>query len=424
MLSKKFSLGSTVALAILTVMAMADTNAVAQTESVLHNFNPIGTSAAFPGSSLIFDAAGNLYGTSGSGSNTTCGTDGCGTAFELSPKVGGGWGVKVLHSFDNNGKDGYQTSAPLILDAAGNLYGTTVMGGSHGGGTVFELLPKTGGGWTERVLHNFSSSNTADGAFPYGGLILDAAGNLYGTTQGGGTYNDGTVFKLTPSGNSWTETVLYSFNPNNRGPYFPYAGLIFDSAGDLYGTTVGGGDGYGTVFELSSASGGAWTATVLHSFDPFGNDGSYPYGGLTLDAVGNLYGATLQGGNSGCNGFGCGTVFELTPSAGGTWTEAVLHSFGTGTDGQAPSAVTLTMDSSGNLYGTTSLGGSYSYGTAFELAPAAGGGWTETVLHSFGLGKDGRNPAAGLVFDAAGNLYGTAEQGGAGSGGAAFEIKL
>lgn len=423
MRSRRLSIRLTVALAALTVTMLAGTKAAAQTETVLHNFNPSGTSAAFPVSSLIFDAAGNLYGTAGSGSNTSCGTDGCGTSFELSPKAGGGWGVKVLHSFINNGKDGYQTSAPLIFDAAGNLYGTTVMGGSHGGGTVFELLPKGGGGWTERILHNFSSSNTADGAFPYGGLIFDGPGNLYGTTQAGGSYNDGTVFKLTPSGNSWTETVLYSFNPNNRGAYFPYAGLIFDAAGNLYGTTVGGGDGSGTVFELSPASGGAWTETVLYTFNPSNSDGSYPYGGLTRDAAGNLYGATLQGGGSGCNGFGCGTVFELTPSAGGTWTETVLHSFGTGTDGQAPSAVTLTMDSSGNLYGTTSLGGSYSYGTAFELAPAAGGAWAETVLHSFGLYKDGRNPAAGLTFDAAGNLYGTAELGGAGGGGAVFEIK-
>jgi uncharacterized repeat protein (TIGR03803 family) len=419
MRSQKPSSGLVLVLALLAVTTLTGTNAAAQTETVLHNFNPGGVNAAYPLSSLIFDAAGSLYGTtSGGGSGTQCGTIGCGTVFELSPKAGGGWTGKVLHNFNSNGKDGNAVYAPLIMDAGGNLYGTTAAGGSRRGGTVFELLPKAGGGWTERILHNFNDDTITDGAFPYCSLVLDGAGNLYGTTSEGGANGAGIVFELTPSANSWTETVLHTFTNNFTDGSYPYGGLIFDASGNLYGTTYSGGIlGYGTVFELSPAAGGGWTETVLHNFSPSSSDGQFLYGVLLRDKAGNLYGTTQGGGaNSG------GTVFELTPASGGLWTESLLHSFGLGSDGKGPSAVTLIMDASGNLYGTTEFGGSYNYGIVFELTPAAGGSWTEKALHSFGLSKDGRYPTVGLISDSAGNLYGTTQAGGADGGGTVFEI--
>ncbi len=323
----------------------------------------------------------------------------------------------VLHSF-GNGTDGNSPTTALIQDGAGNLYGTTVGGGTHGYGTVFELTPRGGGGWTETVLHSFNQ-NGSDGAYPYAGLAFDAAGNLYGTTSNGGihacdgiVFNCGTVFELSPrQGGGWTETILHSFNSPGDG-YYPYAGLTFDSHGNLYGTTSQGGiHGFGTVFELTPRQGGGWTETVLHSFGN-GTDGWYPDAGLIVDAAGNLYGTTSQGGIH-----SLGAVFELTPNGGGGWMERALHSFGNGTDGANPAA-SLVLDSQGNLYVTTLAGGihtcvNYNCGTVLELSPQQGGGWTERVLHSFNQnGSDGANPVDGLIFDAAGNLYGTTLDGG------------
>ena len=410
MRGERFSIGLRAALAIFTVTALVTSTGAATNwnEKVLHGFGD-GTDGINPPADLIFDTAGNLYGTTYEGGDYNYGT-----VFELTPTAGGGWTEKVLHSFNNNGTDGYYPLAGLIFDAAGNLYGTTWHGGTYnelGGGTVFELTPTAGGGWTETVLHSFG--NGADGIGPEAGLIFDAAKvNLYGTTAGGGSYSVGTVFELTPTaGGGWTETVLYSFNDNGTDGWESLAGLIFDAAGNLYGTTWAGGTyGGGTVFELTPA--GGWTEKVLHSFSWIGTDGFWPYAGLIIDAAGNLYGTTGAGGPS-----GWGMVFELTPTAGGGWTEKMLHSFpyDNGTDGSQPVAG-LIFDAVGNLYGTTEYGGTYSNcyggcGTVFELTPAAGGGWTETVLHSFN-GTDGREPAAGLIFDAAGNLYGTTYYGG------------
>src|ERR1019366_6634594 len=198
---------------------------------------------------------------------------------------------QVLHSF-GNGTDGNDPLGGLIFDASGNLYGTTLGGGTYGGGTVFELTPAGGGSWTETVLHNFDSNGT-DGFTPYAGLIFDSAGNLYGTTRWGGTYGGGTVFELTTAaGGGWTEQVLHSFDHNYTDGYYPQAGLIFDAAGNLYGTTSQGGTYvyWGTVFELTPAAGGDWTETVLHNFNQNGTDGYYPEAGLIFDAAGNLYG--------------------------------------------------------------------------------------------------------------------------------------
>jgi uncharacterized repeat protein (TIGR03803 family) len=417
---------------VLTPSAQAQTPAtsVVWTEKLLHSFND--TDGALPRAGLIFDAAGNLYGTTSEG-----GAYSWGTVFELTPAGGGNWTETVLHSFcsPTDCTDGAYPYAGLIFDAAGNLYGTTVGGGTYaycsdgyGCGTVFELTPTAGGGWTEQVLYNFG--NGTDGVNPYDGLIFDAAGKLYGTTPNGGTYGYGTVFELTPTeSGGWTETVLHSFcsQTDCTDGEAPQADLIFDTLGNLYGSTTNGGTyGGGTVFELTPTGGGGWTEKVLHSFcsQTDCTDGEAPQAGLIFDTLGNLYGSTTAGGTytSNCN-YGCGTVFELTPTGGGAWTEQVLHSFGNGTDGYYPFAG-LIFDAAGNLYGTTWAGGTYGWGTVFELTPT-GGGWTETVLHSFNdNGTDGILPEAGLIFDAIGNLYGTTPSGGAEGeyGGTVFEL--
>jgi len=374
-------------------------------------------------SGVTIHNAGNLYGTTYIG-----GDNGAGFAYKLarfgdSTLAASHWSEKVLHSF-GSGADGNEPEyGSLILDGAGNLYGTTTYGGAYGCGTVFELSPSEGGGWTETVLHSFNSNGT-DGWYPQTGLIFDPAGNLYGTTTYGQGY--GAVFEMSPSeGGGWTEKVLYNFTGpyDGRGP----RGLIFDSAGNLYGTTDNGGiycslyQGCGTVFELTPTGGGNWTETVLHSFGS-GTDGINPLAPLILDAAGNLYGTTSAGGTDGFYG----TVFEMSPSEGGGWTETVLYSFGHLPDGEGPWTGALTFDAAGNLYGTTIGGGAYRVGTAFELTPNGSGSWTETVLHSFGGGNgnvaDGVEPLGGLIVDSAGNLYGTTSQGGSHGQGTVFEL--
>jgi uncharacterized repeat protein (TIGR03803 family) len=283
------------------------------------------------------------------------------------------------------------------------------------------------GRWTEKVLHRFNH-NGMDGIVPFSGLILDAAGNLYGTTVIGGVYSGGTVFELTPqTDRSWSERILHNFNDNGNDGAQPNASLIFDAAGNLYGTTyTGGANDGGTVFELTPKAGGGWAERILHSFRGKSTDGRNPVASLIFDASGNLYGTTVEGGSSeSCLTSlvtTCGTVFELMPRAGSGWTEKVLHNFELSpTEGVNPHA-SLIFDNAGNLYGTTSSGGAYNYGVAFELSPADGGGWTETTLHSFGGGTDASSPFAGLIFGSNGSLYGTGFYGGAYSDGAVFEI--
>lgn len=370
-------------------------------EKVLHTFRSNGRDGIFPTGGLIFDTAGNLYGTT-----VNSGAHCCGTVFELTSKAGGGWTEKVLHNFPATDRDGLGPGV-VIFDTAGNLYGTTSGGGTYYSGVVFELTPRTGGGWTEKILHAFG--NGRDGIQPYAGLVFDTTGNLYGTTSAGGTYNGGTVFELMPRvGGGWTEKVLHEFGNGSDGSY-PVTALIVDPSGNLYGTTTNGGygclAGCGTVFELMPKAGGRWTEKVLHNFDHNGRDGFYPTAGLVLDAASNLYGTTGWGG-----AYDSGIVFELTPKAGEGWTESVLHSFNI-KDGRYPSP--LILDAAGNFYGTTSTGGAYDWGTVFELTHKSGGGWTEKVLHSFNKnGRDGTGPDAGVVFDAVGNLFGTTVGGG------------
>jgi uncharacterized repeat protein (TIGR03803 family) len=282
-----------------------------------------------------------------------------------------------------------------------------------------------------KVLYRFKQGT--DGAHP-STLIFDGGGNLYGTTEGGGRNNFdcpfgtcGTVFKLKPnSDGSWTESVLYNFcsltNCADGGA--PVSGLIFDDAGNLYGTTLMGGastsgclySSCGTVFKLKPNSDGSWTESVVYTFTG-GADGANPVASLIFDGTGNLYGTTEIGGNDTCNApDGCGVVFKLTPNSDGSWSESILHTFTGGTDGGVPAAG-LIFDPAGNLYGTTYAGGggtkcSAGCGVVFELKTNSDGSWTESVLHTFTGGPDGSVPAAALIFDAAWNLYGTTYGGG------------
>jgi uncharacterized repeat protein (TIGR03803 family) len=384
----------------------------AQTEAVLHTFSDNGKDGYNPWSSPIFDAAGNLYGTTAFG-----GAGSCGTAYELSPRPGGGWTEKIPRAFNNS--DGCSPYGGLVLDAAGNLYGTTRDGGAYGYGTAYELTPTTGGGWTQKLLHSFNFSGP-DGAVPWGSLILDASGNLYGTTAGGGAHDGGTVFELTPTvSGGWAVKVLYSLVPGADGNY-SYAAVVFDSSGNLYATTASGGTyNYGTVFELKPTLSGSWAEKTLHDFNSNGVDGFSSTAGLIVDASGNLYGTTQSGGLN-----GQGTVFELSPSPDGAWMETILHNFSdTTADGGYPCGA-LALDASGNLYGTTNEGGLSNDGTVFELTPASGGVWNETVLLNLNGSGDGQQPIAGVILDASGNIYGTADSGGPhNGGGTVFEIK-
>jgi uncharacterized repeat protein (TIGR03803 family) len=407
----RLSVGLTVVCAIFAVtLLMTGTRATSQ-EKVLYSFQPQ-QHVPYP-SGLTSDAAGNFYGTTLNG-----GPNGSGSVFKLSPRPGGGWSEKTLFTFDQIANYAYGPSGGVVLDSAGTLYGTTTWGGKGGtyAGTVFELKPQTDGTWVGTVLHNFGEQ-AGDGMLPESGLTLDKAGNLYGTTEEGGASGLGTVFKLSPqTDGTWTETLLHSFT--GADGEFPLATVTLDAAGNLYGTTSAGSGNSsgGTVFQLKLIA-GAWTFSTLYDFAYNGKGGSSPRCTLTFDAAGNLYGTTPAGGLA----YNYGLVFALTPTENAAWTEKVIHYFGHGQDGSEPYAG-LISDSSGNLYGTTISGGAYNAGTVFKLTPGAGGGWTETLLHSFGHGKDGSVPVSGLTFDAAGNLYGTDWYGGAYDDGTVFEV--
>jgi uncharacterized repeat protein (TIGR03803 family) len=379
----------------------------ASKEKVLHDFDR--TSGQQP-HGVTFDAAGNLYGTTSEGGANL------GVVFQLTPGANGTWIEKVLHSFQ--GPDGSEPQAELALDAAGNLYGTTYYGGasgsgcgSYGCGTVFRLAPHPNGQWSETVLYSFDGD---DGLNPVSGVVYDVAGNLYGTTPYGGIPGGcagsgcGLIFQLVPHNNgTWTENVLHRFGKGKDGSV-PWGGLIFDATGNLYGTTTyGGAYGYGTVFELAPATDGKWIEKVLHSFN--NKDGSDPGFSLTLDSMGDLYGVTMFGGDLRCDvRAGCGTVFELIPGADGKWTEKVLHAFHRN---WAASSSGVIFDAAGNLYGTTTYGGRFDRGILFKLSPGANGKWTATTLRSF-FGERGIFPDGRLTIDGAGNLYGTTSEGG------------
>lgn len=378
---------SNISLAVAPVLAVlllsAAPPALAQSETLVYSFAP-SPDGASPVAPLVLDGKGNLYGTTLDG-----GADRFGTVFKIAPSGA----ETVLHSFPANSMDGALPEAALVLDSNGNLYGTTSSGGTHGVGMVFEVT-STG---TETVLYTFTGG--PDGGIPYGGLVLDSEGNLYGTTRSGGAYHGGTVFELTPSG---SETVWHSFGHGSDGK-FPYAGLVRDSNGNLYGTTMDGGTaGLGTVFEITESG----TETVLHSFTgTSGQDGAYPNAPLIRDAEGNLYSTTVGGSK------GASIAFEISASG----KETVLYVFPTGDQAYGG----LAPDSRGNLYGTTKYGGTNKVGGVYEITVSG----TVPTLYSFLKSqRDGYYPMAGLVLDSNGNLYGTTCRGGKHSNGAVFKV--
>ncbi len=327
---------------------------------------------------------------------------------------------QVLYSFQYDTGD--QPYAGLVADNAGNLYGMATWGGANFDGSVFELSPPAteGGAWVGTILYAFKGGDN-DGAQPYGGLIFDKQGNLYGATHAGGANNNGAIFELSPpaaAGGAWTETVLFMFPTDGSQGTWPMGTLTFDPAGNLYGTTWFGGSGSGiycpvggcgVVFELMrpATEGGVWTMNVLHSFGSFTGDGNEPGVGVVIDPQSKaIYGTTEEGGTN-----DSGTIFQLVLTQG-TWSENILHSF-IGTDGSQPIAGMIS-DSAGNLYGTARVGGSTNNGVVFELSPPASSGdaWQETTLYNFTGKYDGALPYGGVVRDSKGNLFGTASGGG------------
>ena len=338
----------------------------------------------------------------------------------------------VLHTF-TGGKDGSYPDSNLTADAAGNLYGTTQIGGADGAGTVFELSPGPNDKWQFSVIYTFTGGT--DGGNPLGSLVFDAAGNAYSTTSSGGANGLGVVFELTPPpqgapAKTWTESVLYSFQGGSNDGAAPFGNVVFDSAGNLYGTTSIGGlthlgcalpaKGCGTIFELSPSGAGSWSERILHRFrDAFG-EGAAPRAGLVIDALGNLYGTTYDGGNNvECGGYGCGTVFELLPPAAGKkhWIFKNLIDFN-GADAALP-AGGLTLNA-GALYGTTNYGGAYNKGVVFSFTQDSGR-WKFSTVYSFN-GLDGLQPSGNLAFDSNGNLYGATYEGGANDWGSIFQL--
>lgn len=367
-----------------------------------------GPDGLHPYTGLIFDTQGNLHGTTEVGGANTWGT-----VFKLIPNPDGTWTESLLHEFGNDDDGARLPIGGLVFDATGSLYGTTGAGGS-GCGTVFQLTPGLDGNWTERSIDNIFCQ-------PNGPMILDGAGNLYGTTAGGGQYGYGDVLKLTANADgSWTESVLYSFTGGKDGGYpgmeWPQHGsLVFDGEGNLYGTTsAGGASGDGVAYQLTPKPDGSWRERILHSFA--GRPGKTPVAGLVFDRAGNLYGMTLAGGSA-----DAGIVFKLTPGSNGKWMYNVLHVFSGGKDGANPWG-SLVLDAAGTLYGTTTAGGAYGGGNVFKLILGSDGKWTERVLHQFTGGTDGWNPYAGVILDAAGNIYGTTYSGGTDGAGVVFEI--
>ena len=415
-----------------------------QTYSVIHRFDYYDGSQ--PEAGVTIDRAGNLYGTTYNG-----GTYSGGEVYKLT-RFGSHWLFNILYSFAGGSDGAHPYTGALVFGPDGALYGTTYAGGNggcgslgFGCGTVFRLSPPPTicvnalCSWTETVLYRFSGG--ADGASPRAGVTFDQAGNLYGTTVNGGltsggcgTEGCGVVFELAHSGGSWTESVIHTFTPGGDGLY-PFGGLTFDTAGNLYGTTTSGGSyDQGTVFQLTSPGSG-WTETILYNFTG-GADGSIPTANLIFDSSGKIYGTASNGGQAGDKVFGErdlsinparplivlppaeGTAFTLTPN-GGNWAFDLLYTFTLANDGGEGPLYSVVMDSAGNLYGTVIGGGlppAYD-GAAYKLTPGSPE-WTYTPLFQFTEDGNGADPECALVFDASGNLYGTA----LGGAGVVFQI--
>lgn len=436
---------------LLALVIFAGTLSAAEwNEKVLYSFQGGTNDGALPVGGVVFGTQGNLYGVLQFYGPGSCGplANECGAVFQMAPPAhqGDPWTETLIYEFQGKGgNDGESPNGGLVIDGQGNLYGVTAYGGTGdcvllgvpaGCGTVYELSPpkQNGGAWTETILYSFPTAK--QGYFPNGNLVFDGAGNLYGaTTYGGGkgTTCDafyqycGAVFKLSPpktKSGKWTENVLHGFAGIGTGKQFgdganPSGGLILDSNGAIYGTTYIGGyncphssnQGCGTAFKLQppTKKGGAWTEKALHRFS--GQDGGNPAAGVVFDGNGNLYFTTIGGGGG---NFPSGIVGQFVPHSDGTWTEHILHSFQDNGDGGEPRSG-LVFDSMGNLYGAATAGGTWESGTIFRLRPT-GDAWAFSTLYGFTGAPDGAYPSGSLIFDAAGNLYGTTANGGAGQG--------
>jgi uncharacterized repeat protein (TIGR03803 family) len=395
------------------------------TFKVLHYFDcdPSCLTGADLQSGLTLDSHGNLYGVAfQGGGNFNCAGEeqGCGTIFRLSPASHGEWEFTTLIEFDGT-DGGYPLTSP-IFDASGNLYGTTYVGGEYDYGTVYELSPGTSN------LNTIATFSGANGIAPLGNIVFDSAGNLYGVTQDGGTLKCdggdgcGTVYQLSPQGDgTWMQTTLASF-PGGKGA-FPYAGPVLGADGNLYGSTQQGRlTQYGSIYELSPGPDESWMLTTIFRFN--GGNGANPEYSLVFDQAGNLYGTATEGGDLNCTTDGCGTVFRLSPNGDGTWKETTLHVFSVG-EGNFPSS-SLSMDAAGNLYGTTYAGGDYANcfngcGTIYRLSPQSNGNWKYTDLFDFD-GPHGASPEGGLTVDPAGNVFGVTNLGPTLTGGTVFEL--
>jgi len=401
-------------------------------ETVLHTFINKADGSA-PGGGLTFDTKGNLFGTTAS-ARTGEAIDG--TVFELTPKASGGFTFRTIHTFSQPTGDGANPDSAVVFDAEGNLYGTTPNGGD-GCGIVYELSPTKGGKWNENILHKFGS-NGKDGCNPSGRLIFDQAGDLFGGTfNGGGGLNNffcnngcGTTYKLHLANGKWTETVLHRFTGKGTDGWNPSGSLAFDKAGNLWGATFLGGAGdsstcgdpnggvgfCGTVFELTPKANGTWTESALYSFVD-ASTGWNPFSGVILDKAGDLVGTTENGGSA-----LDGTVFKITPKGKGKVEESLIHEFVGEADGAFPQTG-LTSDAAGNLYGVTLVGGGTAFtckensgggcGIVYKLAPQSDGTWDETILYAFLGGADGAIPGDDrLALDAKGDIFGSASAGG------------
>jgi len=406
---------SLVAIALIAIISAMTQTAQGQTFHVIHDFTG-GQDGANPSTGLTIDPYDNIYGTAFGG-----GSGHYGTVFSLD-NDGGGWTLSPLYGFAG-GDDGAGPLAQLVIGPDGVLYGSTSAGGGgscvqnngyRGCGTVYSIRPPAQAPatvifqWSSSVLYRFSGN---DGSSPQGELTFDQAGNIYGTAIGGGSAGWGLIYSLTPSNGAWTQNILYQAQGNGDGKY-PWGGVVIDQSGNLDGIFEQNGPyGYGALYQLTP-SGSGWTESTTHGFTFQSDDGATPQGGLILDPSGNLYGSTVHSVNGG------GTVFEMVASGGG-WSYDFLYGLSGGID--LGPYDKLLLDASGNLYGTTLGDGQYGFGSVFKLTPS-NGGWTYTSLHDFTGGDDGASPMCQLAFDSSGNLYGTASGGGTKGKGVVFQI--
>jgi uncharacterized repeat protein (TIGR03803 family) len=408
--SSRFSRSVVMALAVFAVMAMVANAAWASTTKVAYSFAG-DEDGEYPSTELAIDSAGNLYGTSVQG-----GDFGGGTVFQLTPS-GQSWTHTVLYNF-TGGADGGQPYGGVTLDAQGNLYGSAVVGGTghaceDGCGVAYKLT-KSGNTWTQTVLHNFTGGN--DGSGPGGRLTLDQNGDLYGMTPTGGAFGLGVIYQLRYQSGTWKMRVIHTFTGGTDGGTAS-AGRLLLVAGHLYGVaTVGGTYGQGVAFRLGINQAGKWELKTLYAFKG-APDAGFPYGGLVFDGVGNLYGTTYYDGAN-----DLGAVYQLSPGPQGAWTERVLYSFKGGSDG-ANSISTLVFDGAGNMYGTTSEGGAAGCGcgTIFKMT-RSGNAWTESVAYRFQGVPDAAFAYNGMVADQAGNFYGATVHGGDDNEGAIYQF--